>query len=235
MTAAELQAELGITAATLRKWIAGGLPCSKKGRARLFDAAAVEAWLLQTGRATREGSAPSSPAGVVARTTAEAAKLLGISKRVFADWLTEPGFPGKAGKPGCRDGFFPIAEIEAWRASRFGSDGRSGSSAADDEERSIRRSKLAISRDRDLAEYERDVLGTLVDAEETSRFIAFVISTAKQVLQELPDQILARLPSKLSGRLRKVIRKVVMIVVRETLEHLSQLVAGDQDAKDDAE
>jgi predicted DNA-binding transcriptional regulator AlpA len=229
MNAANLQKALSVTPATLRAWIKAGLPCKGKGRDRVFEPAAVEQWLLDTGRA--EKPAAPSPAGVVACTMAEAALLLGVSKRVFADWATEPAFPGKPGTTGKRDGYFPIAEIEAWRASRFGADARSG--AADDGERAVRRQMLEIDRDRKLAELERDVLGTLIDAEETTRFIAFVVATAKGVLQELPDRVLARLPGKLPMKLRKLIRKVVLTVVRETLEHLTQLVKGDDDAKGD--
>lgn len=229
MNTAELQAELGVTPAKLRSLIKAGLPFKGKGRARHFELSAVEQWLLATGRA--EKIAAPSPAGVVARTTAEAAKLLDVSKRVFADWMTEPAFPGKPGSPGRRDGYFPIAEIEAWRAARFGSDSRSGST--DDGERAVRREMLEIDRDRKLAELERDVLGTLIDAEETTRFIEFVVATAKGVLQELPDRVLARMPSRLPAKLRRLIRKVVLSVARETLEHLTQLVKGDDDAKDD--
>lgn len=229
MNAAELQALLGITPAELRKWIKAGLPHTGKGRKIVFEPAAVERWLLDTGRA--EKPAAPSPAGMVARTMAEAAQLLGVSKRVFADWVTEPAFPGKPGTTGKRDGYFPITEIEAWRAVRFGADQRSG--ATDDGERAVRREMLEIDRDRKLAELERDVLGTLIDAEETTRFIAFVVATAKGVLQELPDRVLARMPSKLSAKLKKLIRKVVLSVVRETLEHLTQLVKGDDDAKGD--
>lgn len=231
MKTAELQATLGITLAKLRELIKAGLPHKGRGKARVFEPAAVEQWLLATGRA--EKAVAPSPAGLVARTIVEAAQLLAVAPRNFANWIKEPGFPGKPGTTGKRDGYFPIAEIENWRAARFGSDGRSGST--DDGERAVRREMLEIDRDRKLAELERDVLGTLIDAEETTRFIAFVIATAKSVLQELPDRVLAGMPSKISAGLRKVIRKVVLSVVRETLEHLSQLIKGDDDAKGDTE
>lgn len=229
MNSVELQAQLGITPAKLRELIKAGLPCAGRGRTRVFDAAAVEAWLLATGRAEKA----SSPAGIVARTKADAAQLLGVSVRVFSDWMTEPAFPGKAGSPGRRDGYFPIAEIESWRAARFGSDGRSG--ATDDGERAVRREMLEIDRDRKLAELERDILGTLIDAEETSRFIAFIVATARGILQELPDRLLGRMPSKMSAKLRKVVRKVTLAVVREALEQFAELLKGDTDAKEDAE
>lgn len=229
MNAAELQKALGITPATLRTWINAGLPCKGKGRVRVFEPAAVEQWLLDTGRA--EKPAAPSPAGVVARTMAEAAQLLDVSKRVFADWTKEPGFPGKPGTTGKRDGYFPIAEIQAWRVVRFGADARSGS---DDSDREVRKDILEIKRDRDLAEFEQ-FLGTLVDAEQMALFICSRVATAKGVLQELPDRLLARLPSKMSPKLRKQIRKETLEVVREALEHLSELMKGDEDSKEDSE
>lgn len=230
MKADELQSALGVTPAELREWIKAGIPCTGKGRSRVFDPEAVEQWLLTTGRAREEAPLAPSSADQVARTTAEAAKLCGVSKRVFADWMTEPGFPGKPGGPGRRDGYFPIGAIETWRAARFGADGRSG--PVDDGERAIRREILEIDRDRKRAELERDVLGTLIDAEANTQFIAFLCATAKGVLQELPDRLLAKLPA-MSDKRRRIIRKETAAVIREVLEIFAQLVKGDDDAKDD--
>lgn len=229
MKADELQTLLGIKPAKLRKWIKEGLPCKRRGRSTTFDAAAVEQWLLDTGRAQKEAAPP--PAGVVARTIAEAAKLCDVSSRVFADWLKQPAFPGKPGSPGRRDGYFPIAEIEAWRVVRFGADGRSG--AVDDGEKAVRREILEIDRDRKRAELERDVLGSLIDAEQNSQFIAFICATAKGVLQELPDRLLAKFAG-MSEKRRRFIRRETRKVVREVLEIFAQLVKGDDDAKDDS-
>lgn len=175
----------------------------------------------------------NAAAGTVAKTKNEAAKLLKIHVRTLGEWLLEPGFPGKAGTTGKQDGHFPIAAIQRWHAARTGSDGRS--TAIDEVELSTRREMLQIDRDRKLAELERDTLGTLIDAEEVTRFVTFVISNSKQVLQELPDRIIARLPGGMSPKARKVIRQVAAMVTRETLENLAQLIVGDADDKEDRE
>ena len=184
---------------------------------------------------TAGGSADAKPttAGTVAKTRKEAAKLLGVSLRTFSDWMLEPGFPGHAGKRGEKGGQFPIDQIRAWHAGRVGTDGRSKS--VDSEEVKIRREMVGIDRDRKLAELERDVLGTLIDADEVTNFVTFVISNSKQILQELPDRILARLPGKTPRVVQKVVRKVTTLVTREVLESLAQLITGDTDSKEDDE
>ncbi len=172
-------------------------------------------------------------AGTVATTRKEAAKLLGVSLRQFAEWMTEPGFPGRPGERGKKGGHFPIELIRAWHSGRFSPDGRGKS--IDSEEIQIRREMVSIDRDRKLAELERDTLGTLIDADEVTNFITFVISNSKQLLQELPDRILARLPSKTPLKAQRLIRRVTTEVTREVLESLAQLIAGDADEKEDVE
>lgn len=189
--------------------------------------------LQPAGSASESPAAPQIAAGTVVNTRKEAAKLLGVSVRQFAEWMTDPGFPGRPGKAGERAGYFPIEQIRAWQAGRFGADGRS--KKFDDEEIKIRREMIGIDRDRKLAELERDTLGTLIDADEVTNFVTFVISNSKQILQELPDRILARLPSKTPRVIQKVIRRTASQVTREVLENLAQMIIGDADAKDDVD
>lgn len=231
MKADELQSALGITPAKLRELIKAGLPCTGKGRSRVFDPETVERWLLETGRAHEEATpAPPSADQIIARTIGEAAQLLGVADRNLAKWMLDPAFPGKAGSPGRRDGYFPIAEIQAWRAARFGADGRS--SGAEDDERPIRREILEIKRDRERAELERDVLGTLIDAEKYSLFAAQTAATAKAIGLELADRLIAALPP-MTERRRKITRKVANQVMRDVLEELARLVRDDDETKDD--
>lgn len=189
--------------------------------------------LQPAGTASGSANNEQAAAGTVATTRKEAAKLLGVSLRQFADWMLEPGFPGRPGAAGKKGGHFPIDQIRAWHAGRFGADGRA--KTIDSEDAKIRREIVGIDRDRKLAELERDTLGTLIDADEVTNFITFVISNSKQILQELPDRILARLPGNTTQKRQRVIRRVTSLVVREVLESLAQMIVGDADAKEDIE
>lgn len=223
LTAHQLCRRLSIDKKRLQEWLDQGLPCELQGRRRMFDPAAVAAWLQQTGKA-----APTSaqPAGAIVTTRAEAANLLGVNLRTLATWLTDPTFPGKPGSPGRQDGHFPIAEINAWRALRLGEDARPAGRAS--EEASAKLRKTLIQCDREQFEFERE-LRTILDYEATARLIERVIATAQALREQLPDKIDSRLPAKLGPKTRKRIRRAVLEVLAEDAQVLSEMAAGDTD------
>lgn len=214
----KLRQTLGVPARRLDKWIAAGLPHRKDGRRLQFDAAAVALWLAcheQANLARRV--AP----GECAATREEAAELLGVAARTLAGWLTRDDFPGVAGPPGKREGYFPIDQIAAWREETFGR-------PADEEGPSPhRRYQLALARSAELA-LEKE-LGHLVDAEEVARFSERVVSSAKSILEPLPDQIAAALPAKTRRQTKAAVRERAAEIVEAALETLAELTRGDDD------
>lgn len=226
LTAKELCARIGIKPRELEQWIREGLPHEGRGRKRRFDAAAVAAWLRQTGRA--KPAAAEVPSQVVT-TRAEAARILGVSLRTLAEWMTAPTFPGTAGSPGRQDGYFPIAEIRAWRAAAIAP---TGGTPSDAEMLLARRLKVQIDNDRAQVALEKE-LKTIADAGEVAQFIQRQIATAKALLGEMPDKVESRIPAKLDAKTRQVIRKAIEEVLAETLNALAELAAGDTDEKED--
>ena len=115
LTFSELAEQLGLTRPALSALVRDGLPYTADKRRKLFDGDEVAAWLVANGHAER-----SPPAPTVAVTREEAAQLLGVHLRTLAGWLRHGDFPGRAGDRGARNGYFPIEEIEAWRARTIG-------------------------------------------------------------------------------------------------------------------
>lgn len=222
----ELRQRLGITQRRLTEWIREGLPFTPAGRKKEFDAAAVAAWLQQTGKARPAAAAAAPTPPQVATTRAEASLLLDVNLRTLATWLIDPTFPGKAGSPGRQDGYFPIAEINAWREARFGADRRSGGPS--DEVSSAKLRKTLIECDREQYEFERE-LKTILDYEETARLIARQIATAKALLEQMPDKVDSRLPAKFGPKTRRRVRRAIAEVLDETMQALAEMAAGDTD------
>jgi DNA-binding transcriptional MerR regulator len=177
----------------------------------------------------RPSDTPPAPQAVV-QTIAKASALLGVNPRTLYEWVEKPGFPGRVGSRGRADGHFPIAEIKAWRAGIEAESGRDGGTKAQTQKsQQIRGDLLEIKRIRELAELERETLGTLVDAAEVASFLQQTITTATAQLGELGDRIDAALPDRVGPKLRKVVRRVVRKVLRETLATIAELSRGDKD------
>jgi len=229
MTFSELRQALGITAPALTRLVKAGLPWSGSTRRKQFDPVEVRAWLLAHGYAEPEPR-PASPAaaGIICTTKDEAARALGVTSRTIGDWLTDPTFPGRSGRPGRQDGFFPIAEIQAWR------DGRTSPEGPDD---SAHVERVRLTRGRaDKVELEVGRLsGRLVEVDQVARFFARTTASAAAILEELPDRVEAGLPRKTAGKLRRLIRAAIARAVEDTRSALAELVQGDTDPPDDEE
>lgn len=231
LTSQQLCKKLGITKQRLDRWRREGLPSEMQGRRRMFDPAAVAEWIQQSGKAKREHQESAGEAGArtVATTKSEAAQALGVSLRTLGDWLNDPSFPGKAGAPGRQDGYFPLAEIAAWRISKFGADGRSRGDAGDLSE--LRARKLQLEIDQLQVEYEK-ACGSILDADETADFLERHVSVVKTVLEQLADKIETRLPADVPAKVKAKIRKVVDDTVTEACNAIAETTREGLDDDD---
>lgn len=157
---------------------------------------------------------------VVAKTRAEAARLLGVSERTISAWATDPTFPGKSGDAGARNGHFPIGAIRQWCATQAGS---AGDAAADDEGKRLRLRKLAI----EVADRQVDLeakRGSMVEVDDIRSRLVEVVSGMRSVIEELGDRLVIELRPKTVGGRRRV-RRVGERVARQAMEAISDLVA----------
>jgi hypothetical protein len=224
LTSHELRKKLDLTPQRLARLVKQGLPAKGKGAKRRFDPQVVATWLRDRGLAKQEGSADQ-----IATTIADAAREFGVAPRTFSLWLTDPTFPGKAGTPGRRDGYFPLQQIRAWQAAAIGG---TRAAAADAEMLAGRRLKLQIDNDRQQVALEKE-LGSIADCEAIARFQARQVATAKALFGEAPDKVDSRLPGKLAQPVRLRIRQALEEVIAETLNALAELAAGDLDDAED--
>jgi hypothetical protein len=230
LTAAELRTKLGLTPRRLTLLLRRGMPSEGKGKKRRFDPHAVAGWLQAEGLAKQD---PGSPvADQVATTIAETARDLGVAPRTVAQWLTDPTFPGKAGGPGRRDGYFPLGQIRDWQAATHAANGRAA--VTDAEMLAARRLKIQIDNDRAQIALEKE-LGSIADGDEVARFLKRQVATAKALLDETADKVDSRLPGKIPPAVRMRIRQAIEEVIAETLNSLAELAVGDQDQAEETE
>jgi hypothetical protein len=227
LTAQKLRQKLGLSAKRLARLIKQGLPCKGKGSKRTFNPADVATWLRERGLAR---STAAAVAEQIVATIPEAALLLEVAPRTLAQWLTDPTFPGKAGTPGRRDGYFPISQIRQWHLATHGATARG--SQTDAEAATAKRLKAQIECDRAQVELEKELL-TIGDVEQWEALARRVIAAAKGQLDELPDRVAARLPGKLAPEIKQTIRRVIAQSTADALNTLAELVAGDTDETED--
>lgn len=229
LTPAQLAEQLAVPVARVEAWLAEGLPATTRDDgATVLEAAAVRAWLIQSGKASIQESGIA--AARVARTRHEVAHHFGVSQRTVADWLTDPSFPGRAGSPGRQDGYFPLEEIAKWWATRSdkglekAGEGAPGANARERlNEIKAEREAIKLAQDRQQ----------VIDAEETERFLVRTIHAAKSVLEQLADRLDSRLPGEVSLELRAAIREVTQQTVEQACQQIAELVEGDQDPAED--
>lgn len=238
LTSQQLCKKLGITKKRLDRWRREGLPSAMRKGRRLFDPLAVAKWIEQHGKGKRENqgqgvfekAAGEAGARTVATTKNEAAQALGVSLRTLGDWLNDASFPGKAGSPGRQDGYFPLAEISAWRVAKLGGDGRSRSDASELSE--LRARKLGLEIDQLQVEYEK-ACGSILDAEELAAFLERHIAVVKTVLEQLTDKVETRLPTSLHAKVRAKIRKAVDDTVTEACNTIAETMQDGARNQDD--
>ncbi len=214
ITGTELRDRLGVSQRELSKWIKAGLPHEAVGRGRRFDPHEVAAWLLATGRAAPVGQA----ADPIALTRADAAEALGVSSRTIAEWLKDPSFPGRAGTPGRRDGFFPLASIETWR--RENKEGDASAPRPADELAAVRAQKERLL----FAQMQ----GQLIELAEVENFLSRQIATARTILDALPDQLVNLLPEETDDDTRAKVTKAIERRLAEAYRAIAETITGDR-------
>lgn len=218
LTTAALKRALGASPADWSAWKKAGLPVVREGRRQMFDPAAVAEWFVDRGEISL---ALKIYPGEVAQTRDDAARALEVSTRTLADWLTLPTFPGRAGSPGKRDGWFPIDAIRQWRDRSANPNGGAEKSPW----RDVYWEAKAKGEQLDLEER----MQRLVDAEEVQRFLLRVVNSAKAILDPLPDKVLASLPADTKRKTKVSVRKKVERDLHQAYEALAELITGDHD------
>lgn len=231
LTANQLCEQLGITTERLKRWVNEGLPyiTNGRGKPRTFDGEAVAVWLVSNGKA--KPAAPEKPAEMpsqVCTTRHAAAQALGVNARTLANWLTDPTFPGKAGSPGRQDGYFPLVEIEAWRQERFGVESKNGEGG---ELTALRARKLQLEIDQMHVSFEKEC-GTILDAHDVAAWLERHISTAKTILDSMPDKIEAKLPQGITPKIRAKIRAAIEQTIAEACESIAAASMEEDEAEE---
>lgn len=205
MTAAELKVSLNLTAAKFRELLDAGLPHTRRGRARVFEAAAVRDWLIATGRARERH---------LAATLNDVARHFGVDVRTIHNWKNN-GMPGEPP--------YDLDAIAAWRSSR-------GQCRPDEDAAAARKAEAQAQ----LMEARlQKVRGELLDFETVRRLFVRHITEAGTILEQLPDRIAAILPVDCPSKdgwaeLRKSVRENAEGVVHSSRQTLADLLVAKE-------
>jgi len=201
MTLKELAAELNQPAKQIRKWVAAGMPCQRRGRAYNFDAAAVAEWLVANGHARSRQTV---------RTQAEIANHFGVADRTVAYWRGR-GMPGEPGD-------YDLDEIEAWRE-------REGLARVD--ANSVKAEGQRI--DNELKQLKLDqARGTLVAIDVIVRLFIRHIHEAKAILDQVPDRAVSALPAKTPRKIRTSVRAECRKIVDGACQSIADLLTAEE-------
>lgn len=164
----------------------------------------------------------------VATTWSELARELGMGgaapERVLQRWATRADFPGRPGKPGKRDGYFPVEEIRTWLAAV-----RTSVEPVEDEDlvAVAKRVKLLELEEKEAAAKVR--LEKLADVDEVGQYCEQVVNNAKAILAALEDEVVAILPAAVGAKVRGQIHRRVQKLRDAALAELQRLCEGDTD------
>lgn len=224
----ELAKKLRITHSRLRELIELGLPFSRSGRGRVFEAGAVASFLVQNNlaaRAKREG-------GMVATTRAEASAALGISTRTLHDWSRMDGFPDyDPGHPGRQDGRWPIEQIQAWRAAA--GLGKPDADGLENTQSAAKTKVWNIRAARETLELHKQ-LGLILDKEETVLFFERVSAAAQITLSTLPDRVVEALGDEVPSDLVSRVHEIAAVAAQDACAEVAGLidVGADEDEEE---
>jgi len=192
LTRAQLRKRMRWTPARLTELLADGLPWHREGKGKSFFADEIVPWLVNAGLAKPRDETPRPPAGsqvdpddcTIATTKSDAAQLLGVTTRTVSDWQAYADFPGRPGRKGRRDAYYPIEAIQAWRENTF-------AKAEDGNDTP----ELVRARAEQLAESTRgrrlknDALeGKLLPADLVERSAAELTGRIRTRLEAIPDE-----------------------------------------------
>jgi len=245
LTARELCQRLGVNRSELKRLISDGLPTGGE-KARRFDAAEVDQWLIEKGLAepvaetteTDPADEPAaSPTQKICHTRAELARELGLGvdgERTIGKWQHMPDFPGRPGKRGQRDAYFPVDDIKRWRTAQHWQPGRPPAGGHDEKLTAAKRRLALLEIEREVRR-AREELGELIDAGDVRRFFEQCIINTKAVMSQLPDEFLAMVPAELRESLGAQVHKQAIRRIDEAYLEIAQLLEGDTDPTDDDE
>lgn len=161
----------------------------------------------------------------IAKTRAEAGRLLGVADRTISVWQSDPTFPGRAGDVGQANGYYPIEKIRRWNAER------KQTAEIDNEYSQLRRRKLAADTRVREVKLARET-GELIALADAQAVITDAVNAARSQLEAWPskvaDQVSARRP-----KLRRWLLKMATRQVREVLRILEDAAKGGEDGDSD--
>lgn len=201
MTLKELAAQLKQPAKQIRKWVAAGMPCERRGRAYKFDVAAVTVWLVENKHAKQRQTV---------RTQAEIANHFGVADRTVAYWRGR-GMPGEPGD-------YDLDEIAAWRD-------REGLARVD--ANSVKAEGQRI--DNELKQLKLDQMrGELVAIDVIVRLFTRHIHEAKAILDQVPDRAISALPAKTPRKIRTSVRDECRKIVDGACQSIADLLKAEE-------
>lgn len=160
----------------------------------------------------------------VCTTMAEAAVVLGVTTATLDKWMADPSFPGKRGTRGRAAASFPIGEIRQWRERKYGTSRASGDAGSESRQR-----KAAAEAALKELEFERRA-GSLIERERAESIYVATVSTARSLLEDLPQRIAASLPAT-----RPKLRRKVESLARRCVMQVLDALAGDLDKQEEAD
>ena len=171
-----------------------------------------------------EGTSPEWAGEPIVHTWSEVAAHFGRAERTVATWINQ-GMPCRRGRPGTREGVFPLNSIRDWLEGRPTSGG-----TPEDATKNQAQTRLTLAK-AEMAEIElREKRGQLVEADELWRRLTRLHHEAKAQLGQLPAQIVKCFGDKASPKLRNRIRQAVRRTVDEALMTLA--LSFDREAQD---
>lgn len=174
---------------------------------------------------------PEASGETIAKTRAEAARLLGVSSRTLSEWMGIDGFPGRSGNAFDRNGHFPIEAIKRWRVEVLGARSLAGSGlTTDDSGSQLRLRKLAAETAKREIEVEKEC-GRLIDRETHLGTVVAALSAARSIAEEFPDRVVAYLPAD-RKKTRRIWRREATKLVRSLLEAMADAVVNEDDDED---
>lgn len=163
----------------------------------------------------------------IAKTRAEAGRLLGVSDRTVSVWQSDPTFPGRAGDVGQANGYYPIEKIRRWNAER------KQTAEVDNEYSSLRRRKLAADTRTREVKLARET-GDLIALADAQAVIVDAVNAARSQLEAWPSKMVEQVPPK-RAKLRRWLLKMATRQVRDVLRSLEDALRGGDDDHDDSE
>ena len=237
-TTDELCERLGVSRRQIAKWLKRGMPVVGKTKDRRYNVDAVESWLIENGHAEIDGPEQQA-AGKICRTYSELARELAMEskapERLIAYWLTIPGFPGRAGKPGRQEAYLPVDEIREWLEARDrGVFGSNGGRVNDDEFRRLDKQRRQLQVEIESRKLQES-LGHLADVEEVARFNRRCVANAVAILEPLADDVLMVLPTELGPGSRREVHAAVTKLLDNARLAIAEIIEGDKDETEEPE